>query len=100
MFLKFFILQRSLNVTITLLEEIHNAGIEFMEAAKKVFPERNGAQHPDGSLMGWNLWKFHSILHTAMYILLYGWTENVSTQGAECAHKVRLLIAFMIVDFV
>ena len=88
LFLNFFILQRSMNITLERLERVHNAGIEFMEAAKRVFPERNGKLNPDGSLIGWNIWKFHSILHKAMEILEYGWTENVSTQSGECAHKV------------
>ena len=81
-----------MNITIDKIAEIHAAAIEFMEEAKRVFPERNGARNPDGSFMGWNVWKFHAILHKAMDILLYGWSENVSAQSAECAHKVFKLV--------
>ena len=59
-----------------------------MEAAKRLFPDRNGSQNRDGSMMGWSVWKFHSILHKAMELLLYGWSENVSTQSGGSAHKV------------
>ena len=68
--------------------QVHQAGIEFMEAAKRAFPERNGARNPNGPFIGWSIPEFHSVIHNAMDFLLYGWSENVSTQGAECAHKV------------
>ncbi len=89
LFLEFFILQPFLNITLEIAMLVHEVGIEFMEAAKRVFPERNGARNPDGSFIGWNIPNFHTIIHKAMDILLYGWSENVSSQGAECAHKVR-----------
>ncbi len=88
LFLEFFILQRFMNNTLEIAMQVHEAGIEFMEAAKRIFPERNGARYPDGSFIGWNIPKFHTIIHKAMDILLFGWSENVSAQGAECAHKV------------
>ena len=53
-----------------------------MEEAKRVFPERNGASNPNGSLIGWNIPKFHTIVHKATDIKLNGWSENVTTQGA------------------
>ncbi len=59
-----------------------------MEAAKRLFPDRNGSQNRDQSMMGWSVWKFHYILHKAMELLLYGWSENVSTQRGESAHKI------------
>ena len=33
--------------------------------------------------------KFHSILHKSMDLVLYGWSENMSTQSGESAHKVN-----------
>ena len=93
-FLGLFLLQRSHNVTIEKLETIHKAGIHFMETAKKHLPERNGARNPDGSQMGWAVWKFHAILHKAMDLMLYGWSENTSTQCSESAHKVIYLHIF------
>lgn len=88
LFLEFFIMQRTMNLTTDTIARMHETGVKFMEAAKRVFPERNGAQNQDGSMLGWNIWKFHSILHRAMDILRFGWTENVSTQSGESAHKV------------
>ena len=93
LFLEFFILQRLMKITLEIAMQVHQAGLEFMEAAKRVFPEHNRARNPDESFIGWNIPKFHTIIHKAMDILLYGWSENVSTQGAECAHKVRAMLS-------
>ncbi len=79
LFLHFFIGQRLFNNTLEDIERVHAEGITFMEAAKRLFPDRNGSQDPNGSMMGWSVWKFHSIVHKAMELLLYGWSENVST---------------------
>ncbi len=92
-FLEFFILQRYMNPTLDLVMQVHQAGVEFMEEAERVFPERNGARNPNGSLIRWNISKFHTIIHKTMYILLYGWSENFSMQGAECAHKVGTIFS-------
>ena len=77
LFLHLFIGQRSLNNTLEDIERVHDDGLTFMEAAKRLSPDRNGSQNRDGSMMGWSVWKFHSILHKAMELLLYGWSENV-----------------------
>ncbi len=70
LFLKFFILQRFMNITLEIAMQLHRAGIKFimMEAAKleRVFPERNGARNPDESFIGWNIPKFHIVIHKAM----------------------------------
>ncbi len=80
LFLEFLILQRFMNITLDIAMQVHQAGIEFWDSAKRVFPERNGACNPNGSFIGWNIPEFHTIIHKAMDILLYGWSENVSTQ--------------------
>ncbi len=44
------------------------------------FPEKNGVT---------NTWKFekeHSILHKSRELILFGWSENFSTQGPEYYH--------------
>ena len=92
LFLEFFIGQRSLNLTVEKIEQVHAYGIAFMQAAKELFPYRNGYRNKDGSHIGWNVWKFHSILHKAMDLLLYGWSENMSTQSGESAHKVNCFV--------
>jgi hypothetical protein len=62
LFLEFFIGQRSLNLTVEKIEEVQADGIAFVEAAKELFPCRNGSRNADGSHIGWNVWKLHSIL--------------------------------------
>lgn len=79
-----------MNATSEDIAEMHEAGLIFMESAKRVFPERNGSRNPDGSFIGWKIPKFHAIIHIARDRLMYGWSENVSTQGGESAHKVRV----------
>ncbi len=74
------------------MEKIEADDIAFMEAAKALFPYRNDSQNADGSHIGWNVWKFHSILHKAMDLLLYGWSEYMSTQSGESAHKVNCIV--------
>jgi hypothetical protein len=87
--LNVFIGQRSLNLTLDQIEQVHADGIAFMEAAKAVFSCRNGSRNADVTPIGWNVWKFHSLSHKAMDLLLYGWSGNMSTQSGESAHKVK-----------
>jgi hypothetical protein len=53
LFLHSFTGQRSLNNTLEGIEHVHANGIRFMEAAKRLFPDRNRSQNSDGSMMGW-----------------------------------------------
>jgi hypothetical protein len=87
--------QRFLNLTVEKIEQVHADGIAFMQAAKELFPYRNGSRNQDGSHIGWNVWKLHSILHKSMDLLLYGWSENMSTQSGESAHNVNCFVLIM-----
>ncbi len=49
LFLEFFILQRLMNITLEIAMQVHEAGIEFMEAATRVYPEHNRAHNPEKS---------------------------------------------------
>jgi hypothetical protein len=40
-----------------------------------------------GELNAWKFEKAHSILHKVRELLLFGWSENVSTQGPEHCHN-------------
>ena len=42
LFVEFFIMQRTMNLTLDTIAQMHETGVKFMEAAKRVFPERNG----------------------------------------------------------
>jgi hypothetical protein len=55
------------------IEQVHADGIACMEAAKEVFPCRNGSLNPDGTPIGWSVWKLHSV--NVMDLLLYEWSE-------------------------
>ncbi len=92
LFLHLFIGQCSLNNTLEDIEPVHTEGITFMEAAKLLLPDRNWSQNSDGSMISWShqssVWKLYSIVHKAMDLLLYGWSENVSIQSGESEHKV------------
>ncbi len=71
-FLEFFIRQRTINPTVEKIQQVQADGIAFIEAAKALFAYRNASLNADGSHLGCNVWKFHSILHKAMDLLLYG----------------------------
>ena len=47
---------------------------------KSNFPEKNGVTN------AWKFEKAHSILHKVREIILFGWSENFSTQGPEHCH--------------
>jgi len=78
-----------LNNTLEDIERVHDDGLTFMEAAKRLFPDRNGSQNPDGSMMGWSVWKFHSILHKAMELLLY-YSMDGQRMSVPRVEKVRI----------
>jgi hypothetical protein len=44
------------------------------------FPEKNGVAN------GWKFENVHSILHKVRELILFGWSENFSTQGPEHCH--------------
>ena len=47
---------------------------------KSNFPEKNGVTN------AWKFEKAHSILHKVRELILFGWSENFSTQGPEYCH--------------
>ncbi len=51
-----------------------------MESLTSTFPEKNGVAN------GWKFEKAHSILHKVRELILFGWSENFSTQGPEHCH--------------
>ena len=65
-FLEFFILQRFMNITLDLVMKVHQAGVEFMEEATRVFPERNGARNPNAHRL-----EYSQLLHN--YSQSYGY---------------------------
>ena len=56
------------------LERLQSSSVELIDLLKSNLPERTGGAE------GWNFEKAHSILHKVREILLFGWSENYSTQ--------------------
>jgi hypothetical protein len=62
------------------LERLQSKSVEVLELLKSNFPEKNGVTN------AWKFEKAHSILHKVRELILFGWSENFSTQGAEHCH--------------
>ncbi len=67
-------------MTAAKLELLQQKSVEVLESLVSTFPEKNGVQN------GWKFEKAHSILHKVRELILFGWSENCSTQGPEHCH--------------
>ena len=86
--LDFFMLNRKKDLCETEIATLHEKGKGLLKLLNEVLPERTGTKHPDGSFVGWNIWKAHVVVHQAMERMMFGYSEVTSAQGAESAHKV------------
>ncbi len=64
---------RKFGVTAFQLELLQQKSIEVLESLKSTFPEKNGVTNG-------------SIPHKVRELILFGWSENFSTQGPEHCH--------------
>ncbi len=71
---------RKFGMTAVQLELLQQKSIEVLESFKSTFPEKNGYAN------GWKFENAHSILHKVRALILFGWSENFSTQGPEHCH--------------
>ena len=71
---------RKFGMTAAKLELLQQKSVEVMESFVCTFPEKNGVKN------GWKFEKAHSILHKVRELILFGWSENFSTQGPEHCH--------------
>ena len=71
---------RKFGMTAAQLERLQQKSVEVLESFKSTFPEKNGVAN------GWKFEKAHSILHKVRELILFGWSENFSTQGPEHCH--------------
>ena len=76
--------QRRFGLTVEGVDKLQAMSVELLELLKANMP------HKTGEKSGWNFEKAHSILHKAREIIMFGWTENFSTQGPEHCHIVFL----------
>ena len=67
--------QRRFGLVASELATLQRRSVELLELLKSNLPDRTGGAE------GWNFEKAHSILHKVREILLFGWTENFSTQA-------------------
>jgi hypothetical protein len=72
--LKWNVLQRRFGLVASELASLQRSSVELLELLKSNLPIREGGKE------GWNFEKAHSILHKVREIILYGWSENYSTQ--------------------
>ena len=72
--LKWNMQQRRFGLTAEGVDKLHNMSVELLELLKENMPEKTGEES------GWNFEKAHSILHKVREIVMFGWTENFSTQ--------------------
>ena len=72
--LKWNMQQRRFGLTAEGLDKLHEMSVELLELLKENMPEKTGEES------GWNFEKPHSILHKVREIIMFGWTENYSTQ--------------------
>ena len=72
--LKWNIMQRRFGLVASELVSLQRSSVELLELLKSNLPERIG------KATGWNFEKAHSILHKVREIILFGWSENYSTQ--------------------
>ena len=56
------------------LERLQTSSVELLELLKSNLPEKSGGA------TGWKFEKAHSILHKVREIIMFGWSENYSTQ--------------------
>ena len=93
-----FLLNRKQHLSGPEVVSLHESAIDMLETLKTILPERTGSRMPGSAeSIGWNIWKAHSLLHLAMDRMNHGYSETVSAQGAECAHKVTRVISFTII---
>lgn len=64
--------------------------VELLELLKTNLPEKTG------EAAGWQFEKAHSILHKVREIILFGWSENFSTQA--CLHFIYDFIHVFIIE--
>ena len=78
--LEWHMLPRKFGMPASELVRLQEKSVEVLESLKATFPDKNGVQN------AWKFEKAHSILHKVRELILFGWSENFSTQGPEHCH--------------
>ena len=80
--LKWNMQQRRFGLTSEGLEKLDAMSVELLELLKSNMPDKTGQDS------GWKIEKAHSILHKVREIIMFGWTENFSTQVCSMLYDV------------
>ena len=78
--LKWHMQSRKFEMTAETLQKLQSMSVALLELLKRNLPEKSGEAN------AWKFEKAHSILHKVRELLLFGWSENTSTQGPEHFH--------------
>jgi hypothetical protein len=78
--LKWHMQSRKFEMTAATLQKLQGMSVSLLELLKVNLPVKSG------EVNAWKFEKAHSILHKVRELLLFGWSENVSTQGPEHCH--------------
>jgi hypothetical protein len=78
--LKWHIQSRKFEMTAETLHKLQDMSVSLIELLKTNLPEKSG------EVNAWKFEKAHSILHKVRELILFGWSENFSTQGPEHCH--------------
>ena len=72
--------QHKFNMTARDLVQLQVMSKDLLDMLKRYLPNKSG------QTKAWKFEKAHSILHKVREILMFGWSENFSTQGPEHCH--------------
>ena len=78
--LKWHMQSRKFEMTATTLKKLQDMSVSLLELLKQNLPVKSGEAD------AWKFEKAHSILHKVRELILFGWSENTSTQGPEHCH--------------
>jgi len=73
--LKWHMQSRTFEMTADKLRKLQEQSVSLLELLKTNLPEKSG------EASAWKFEKAHSILHKVRELILFGWSENFSTQG-------------------
>ena len=78
--LKWHMQSRTFEMTAEKLQKLQDQSVSLLELLKTNLPVKSGEKS------AWKFEKAHSILHKVRELILFGWSENFSTQGPEHCH--------------
>ena len=78
--LKWHMQSRKFEMPAETLQKLQAMSVSLLELLKANLPVKSG------EINAWKFEKAHSILHKVRELILFGWSENVSTQGPEHCH--------------